>query len=230
MRTFFRVKETCATIVCDESLLRTAQEAIFEARAVIESKVEEDPFFGITYDPMPPDSSDHPLIQRMCQASVIAGVGPMAGVAGAVAEFAVGRLVDAGAEEAVVENGGDIAIYSPKGRPVGIFADHPVFRDLAFDVTADKVLGICSSSRKIGPSVSLGESNISTVVSDNVVLADCCATALGNMVTGEENLAESCERIGSLEGVRGCMSCCGGKIAVYGDLPEMIKADISRVL
>ena len=230
MRTFFRVKETCATIVCDESLLRTAQEAIFEARAIIESKVEEDPFFGITYDPMPPDSSDHPLIQRMCQASVIAGVGPMAGVAGAVAEFAVGRLVDAGAEEAVVENGGDIAIYSPKGRPVGIFADHPVFRDLAFDVTADNVLGIYSSSRKIGPSVSLGESNISTVVSDNVVLADCCATALGNMVTGEENLAESCERIGSLEGVRGCMSCCGGKIAVYGDLPEMIKADISRVL
>ena len=230
MRTFFRVKETCATIVCDESLLRTAQEAIFEARAIIESKVEDDPFFGITYDPMPPDSSDHPLIQRMCQASVIAGVGPMAGVAGAVAEFAVGRLVDAGAEEAVVENGGDIAIYSPKGRPVGIFADHPVFRDLAFDVTADNVLGICSSSRKIGPSVSLGESNISTVVSDNVVLADCCATALGNMVTGEENLAESCERIGSLEGVRGCMSCCGGKIAVYGDLPEMIKADISRVL
>ena len=230
MRTFFRVKETCATIVCDESLLRTAQEAIFEARAIIESKVEDDPFFGITYDPIPPDSSDHPLIQRMCQASVIAGVGPMAGVAGAVAEFAVGRLVDAGAEEAVVENGGDIAIYSPKGRPVGIFADHPVFRDLAFDVTADNVLGICSSSRKIGPSVSLGESNISTVVSDNVVLADCCATALGNMVTGEENLAESCERIGSLEGVRGCMSCCGGKIAVYGDLPEMIKADISRVL
>ena len=66
MRTFFRVKETCATIVCDESLLRTAQEAIFEARAIIESKVEEDPFFGITYDPMPPNPSEHPLIQRLC--------------------------------------------------------------------------------------------------------------------------------------------------------------------
>ena len=230
MRSFFRVKETCATIICDESLLRTAQEAIFEARSVIERKVEEDPFFGITYEPLPPDGSDHPLIRRMCEASVIADVGPMAGVAGAVAEFAVKRLVEAGADEAVVENGGDIAIYSPKGRPVGIFADHPVFKDLAFDVVTDTVLGICSSSRKIGPSVSLGESNISTVLSDNVVLADCCATALGNMVTGEDTLAESCERIGGLEGVRGCMACCGGKIAVYGDLPEMTKADISRVL
>lgn len=230
MRTFFRVKETCATIVCDEEFLRTAQEAIFEARAIIERKVGEDPFFGITYDPMHSEKSDHPLIRRMCEASVIAGVGPMAGVAGAVAEFAVGRMVEAGANEAVVENGGDIALYSPKGRSVGIFADHPVFKDLAFEVSSDSVLGICSSSRKIGPSVSLGESNISTVISDNVVLADCCATALGNMVTGEDNLAESCERIGSLEGVRGCLACCGDKIAVYGDVPEMTKADISRVL
>ena len=230
MRTFFRVKETCATIICDEDLIRVAQEAIFEARAIIERKIADDSFFGVTYEPLPPESSDHPLIRRMCEASVLAGVGPMAGVAGAVAEFAVGKLVGAGAKEAVVENGGDIALYSPKGRPVGIFADHPVFRDLAFDVASDSVLGICSSSRKIGPSVSLGESNISTVVSDNVVLADCCATALGNMVKGEETLAESCEKIGSIEGVRGCMACCGGKIAVYGDLPEMIKADISRVL
>ena len=230
MKSFFRVKETYVTIICDEGLLRTAQEAIFEARGIIESKIGEDPFFGITYDPMPPKDSDHPLIRRMCSASVVAGVGPMAGVAGAVAEFAVRKLVDAGAEEAVIENGGDIAFYSPKGRSVGIFADHPVFRDLAFEISSDEVLGICSSSRKIGPSVSLGESSISTVLSDNVVLADCCATALGNIVRDEETLAECCERIGSLEGVRGCLSCCGDKIAMFGDLPEIVKADCSNVL
>ena len=230
MKSFFRVKETYVTIICDEGLLRTAQEAIFEARGIIEAKIGEDPFFGITYDPMPPKDSDHPLIRRMCSASVVAGVGPMAGVAGAVAEFAVRKLVDAGAEEAVIENGGDIAFYSPKGRSVGIFADHPVFRDLAFEVASDEVLGICSSSRKIGPSVSLGESSISTVLSDNVVLADCCATALGNIVRDEETLAECCERIGSLEGVRGCLSCCGDKIAMFGDLPEIVKADCSNVL
>ncbi len=230
MKSFFRVKETYVTIICDEGLLRTAQEAIFEARGIIEAKIDEDSFFGVTYDPLRPKDSDHPLIKRMCQASEIAGVGPMAGVAGAVAEYAVRKLVDAGSEEAVVENGGDIAFYSPKGRSVGIFADHPVFRDLAFEVSSDDILGICSSSRKIGPSVSLGESSISTVLSDNVVLADCCATALGNIVKSEENLAESCEKIGSLEGIRGCLACCGDKIAMFGNVPELVKADCSNLL
>ena len=39
MKSFFRVKETYVTIICDEGLLRTAQEAIFEARGIIEAKI-----------------------------------------------------------------------------------------------------------------------------------------------------------------------------------------------
>ncbi len=230
MKHYFRYRETYLTIICDEGLVRAAEEAVFEVRTILESKIAEDPFFGITYDPYPARSRDDPVVRRMCEASVKAGVGPMAGVAGAVAEYVASRLVELGSSEAVVENGGDIAFYSPKERAVGIFADHPVFNNLAFSLSSDRVIGICSSSRKIGPSVSLGESNVSTVVSDDVVLSDCCATALGNLVKGEETLAESCEKIGRIDGVRGCLACSGGKIAVFGDLPEMVKADVSRLV
>lgn len=226
MKTRFRYKETILTIICDEGLEDVAYDAVFEARYILESKISDDPFFGITYDPYPDDPRDHPLIRRMCDASSKAGVGPMAGVAGAVAEHAVLALVDAGSSVAVVENGGDIALYSQDPVPIGVFADHPTFRNLAFMMSSDHVTGVCSSSRTVGPSVSFGHSSISTVFSNDVVLADCCATALGNDVKSVDDLAQSVETVGSIEGVIGCLACCDDRIAMFGDVPELVKADV----
>lgn len=227
MRFRLSYRETILTVMCGDGLREEAFDAVLEARYAIESKIDEDPFFGITYDPYPPSRGDHDLVRRMCRASLVAGVGPMAGVAGAVAAHVAERLLSSGSPYAVVENGGDIAFCSPEPRLVGIFADHPVFRDLAFNVSSDRIVGICSSSRTVGPSVSLGASSISTVFSDDVVLADCCATALGNRVTDEGSLQGALERIGALPGVRGCMACCGDRVAMYGDLPEVVPADCS---
>ena len=225
MRFSLIYRESILTVVCDDGLRDAAFDAMMEARYSVESKISEDPFFGITYDPYPASPGDDELVRRMCDASAVAGVGPMAGVAGAVAVHIAERLVEMGSTYAVVENGGDIAFYSPEPRLVGIFADHPVFRDLAFSVSSDRIIGICSSSRTVGPSVSFGTSSISTVFSDDVILADCCATALGNLVRDEASIQGAVEDIGSRAGVRGCMACCGDKVAMFGDIPEMVPAD-----
>ena len=227
MREVFRYKETILTIVTDPEHMKVVKDAVFEAREVIEAKIAEDPFFGITYDPYPPVDSDHELIRRMCAASVLAGVGPMAGVAGAVAVHSVEAARDAGAREVIVENGGDIAFLSDRTVPVGLFADHPVFRDVAFAVSSEGITGICSSSAKIGPSVSLGGSDVCTVFSDDVILADCCATALGNLVTSSEVMSEALERMCEVSGVKGCLAVCGGKVAVCGSVPEMVPAHVN---
>ncbi len=229
MRFGLSYRESILTVVCDDGLRDAAFDAMMEARYSVESKIAEDPFFGITYDPYPASPGDDELVRRMCDASAIAGVGPMAGVAGAVAVHIAERLVEMGSSYAVVENGGDIAFYSPEPRLVGIFADHPVFRDLAFSVSSDRIVGICSSSRTVGPSVSFGTSSISTVFSDDVILADCCATALGNLVRDEASIQGAVEDIGSRAGVRGCMACCGDKVAMFGDIPEMVPADCSEL-
>ena len=229
MRFGLSYRESILTVVCDDGLRDAAFDAMMEARYSVESKIAEDPFFGITYDPYPASPGDDELVRRMCDASAIAGVGPMAGVAGAVAVHIAERLVESGSSYAVVENGGDIAFYSPEPRLVGIFADHPVFRDLAFSVSSDRIIGICSSSRTVGPSVSFGTSSISTVFSDDVILADCCATALGNLVRDEASIQGAVEDIGSRAGVRGCMACCGDKVAMFGDIPEMVPADCSEL-
>ena len=227
MRHRLAYRETILTIVCDDGLEDAAFDAVMEARFQIEAKISEDPFFGMTYDPYPPSPNDHPIIRRMCRGSMLSGVGPMAGVAGAVAEHVAQRLVSEGSSHAIVENGGDIAFLSKEPRLIGVFADHPVFKDLAFRMSSDTMTGICSSSRTVGPSVSLGASSISTVFSDNVVLADCCATALGNLVKDEDSLQSALETIGSIEGVKGCMACCNDKVAMFGEIPEIVEADCS---
>ena len=93
-----------------------------------------------------------------------------------------------------------------------------------------RIVGICSSSRTVGPSVSLGSSSISTVFADDVVLADCCATALGHLGRDESHIQDAARDIGSREGVSGCMACCGDKVAMFGSLPEIVPADCSELV
>ena len=230
MKYHFQFKETIVNIVSDEPYLKVAEDAIFEARRIIEDKVSQDEFFRITYEPYQIDPKDHELIQRMCNASILSNVGPFAGVAGAVATYSVEQMKAKKADLAIVENGGDIAFLSHEPRVIGLFADHPVLKDIAFRMRSDVITGICSSSAKIGPSVSLGGSNVCTVFSDDVILADCCATALGNLVKDESSLSSALETIGSIEGVKGCLACVCNKVAMYGDLPEMVEADVESVL
>ena len=228
MRHHFEVGETAITVISDDAYIKAAEQAVFDAREIILRKISEDPFFKTTYDPYPVSEDDDELIQRMCQASEIAGVGPMAGVAGAVAVFAVERMVGEGAGYAIVENGGDIALRIDRDITVGVFQDDERFRDIAFRVPKrEGIFGICSSSAKIGPSVSLGKTSISTVFSDDVILADACATALGNMIRdgGQQEMSSAMETIGRKEGVEGCVSISDGLMAMYGNVPELIRAE-----
>lgn len=226
----FEIGETAVTVISEEEYTRVAKDAIFEARDIILSKIRDDPFFKTTFDPYLFKEGDDDLIKRMCVASMLAGVGPMAGVAGAVSVHAVEAMRSAGAEYAVVDNGGDIALSVDRDIRIGMFTDNEGLRDLAFLIhgTGGAVTGVCSSSGRIGPSVSFGTSSISTVFSDDVILADACATALGNMIVegDDKNLSASVEAIGGIHGVKGCLVCCGEKIAVYGDVPEFVNAKI----
>lgn len=238
MKEHFEIGETAVTVISDEQFIKVAKDAIFDARAIIEKKISEDPFFGTTYEPYFFTMKDDPLIRRMCKASVLAGVGPMAGVAGAVAVYAVEAMVSAGATFAIIENGGDIALQIDRDISVGMFQDDEKLRSLALHIPKkDRIFGICSSSGKIGPSVSFGKSGICTVFSDDVILADACATALGNLLkTGEsEEMTEALERIGSIDGVDGCIASMNGLVAIYGNVPEFTKGkyssdDASRII
>lgn len=172
----FVYKETITTILAeDEKFYEIAVKAILEARSEIETYAMLNPIFLISYEPIECNASG--VVRKMCDSAKLANVGPMAAVAGAIADHAVESMIKTDAKFAVVDNGGDIAIYTDRELRVGIYPTN-----LAFVIPAGEKIGICTSSGKIGPSVSFGFADCATVIAKNACIADAFATALGNRI------------------------------------------------
>ncbi len=221
----FELGETAVTIVADEEYIPSGKEAIFRAREIIQGFITRDPFFQLTLEAYNAPEDAAPLIKRMCEASRLAQVGPMASVAGAIAEEAVGSMVKAGAEHAIVDNGGDIALYLSEETVVGLYAGGHWSNMGLRCAPRKEIFGICTSSGTIGPSISFGIADAATVISSNVTLADACATMLGNMIKSKEEsiIGSALERTRSVPGIEGALVIAENKIAMSGRLPPLVK-------
>jgi len=162
---------------------------------------------------------------RMHAASRATGVGPMAAVAGAMAQMAAEAALAAGAGEAVVENGGDIYLASPEAVVIGLYAgDNPLSGRLALEVEPEEMpLAVCSSSGRLGHSFSLGDCDLATVVAPDAALADAAATLAGNLVRAEADLPEALRRVAAIPGVSGLLLVKGAKVGKAGKLPRLIR-------
>ncbi|GAG89833.1 unnamed protein product, partial [marine sediment metagenome] len=95
------------------------------------------------------------IVKSMSEAAKRVGTGPMASVAGAIAEF-VGNELLAFSPEIILENGGDIFLKSSKKRLIGIYAGKsPLTGKIGLEINGDDTpLGICTSSGTVGHSLS----------------------------------------------------------------------------
>jgi ApbE superfamily uncharacterized protein (UPF0280 family) len=230
MKQHFEVRQTAVTMIAEMEYLAIGKEAIFEAREVIERFIAADPLFRDTLEPYEERDDAPPLVKRMCDAARAAGVGPMAAVAGAIAEFSVQAMQEKGADHAIVDNGGDIALLLAEETSVGIYTLNPKFRGLGLRCQpSDSIFGICTSSGLIGPSISFGKADAAVVVSRNVTLADACATKLGNLVAVDDRdaIQGALNIVTIIAGVEGAMVIIGDSIGVKGDLPELVNVDFS---
>ena len=226
----FEVRQTAVTMIAEVRYLTVAKEAIFEAREVIERFIAFDPLFRDTLEPYDEPDDAPPLIRRMCDAGRAAGVGPMAAVAGAIAEHSVQAMQRKGADHAVVDNGGDIALLLAEEANVGIYTLNPKFRGLGLRcLPSDSIFGICTSSGLIGPSISFGKAEAAMVISRDVALADACATKLGNLIVSDDRdvIQGALDTVTSIVGVRGAIVIVGDSIGVKGDLPELMNVDFA---
>jgi len=226
VRTHFEFKETAATIIAEGRFVPLARQSIFDSRDIIERFIALDPFFKDTLEPYEPPWNAHPLIKRMCAAAKKADVGPMAAVAGAIAEEAVNSMVAAGARQAVVDNGGDIAMFLSEPLKVALYTGTSRIQDIGFNVPADnKNYAICTSSGTIGPSISFGIADAAVVFAADAALADACATRLGNEVKDRRKKAilNAIKTILHIEGVEGALVIVGDKLVMSGKLPELVK-------
>jgi len=165
----------------------------------------------------------------MAEASRIAGVGPMASVAGAVADLGLETLLKMASKIAVVEDGGEISAYtSSKNIVVSILTSEPYLSGkIGFLITRDdSPLGIGTSSGKTDRTISFGEADSVTVIAENAAIADAAATAVCNAVTGSDirkSISKGLERAKSIRGVRGAIIIREGCVGLIGNLPKTIK-------
>jgi ApbE superfamily uncharacterized protein (UPF0280 family) len=142
-----------------------------------------------------------------------------------MAQYACQAGLEAGAKEAIVENGGDI--YLRTAEPVIIALDTGTAKlsdRLAFSLQAnDTPISICSSSGQMGHSKSLGKCNLATVVARDAALADAAATQAANLVSTVEDVDSALERINAIEGIEGVMIIKNDRVGLAGQLPPLVK-------
>ncbi len=229
IRAPFVFRETIATILADENEhIAAAKSGMMKARQVIEAYIAFDPFFFSTFNPYTPDS-DELIIIRMADATRKAGVGPMAAVAGVIAWAGVEEMIDAGAVFGVIDNGGDIALISDRPVRVGVHAGEARLSNrIAFVVPPqEKILGICTSSATVGPSISFGCADAVTVFSFNVALADAWATSICNQIRPDDQTV--LDLINPVE-VAGVFAIMDEKLVKWGNLPPLVSAVVDEHL
>ncbi|MBD3192710.1 MAG: UPF0280 family protein [Candidatus Heimdallarchaeota archaeon] len=227
-RTPIKIGETIATIIAEEEYFSVAEQEVREQRKALETFILRDPFFLTTFEPYSVPVDAPLIIKKMAEVSQMTGVGPMAAVAGAIAEFVVKAMVKAGAEFAVFDNGGDIALFIDRPIILGVYSGHQKLNQLGFKVQPrDHILGICTSSRTVGHSISLGQTDASVVISPDVILADATATALGNRITikNEAAIKQTMKEM-MINGIEGMLVIVDELIGLIGDLPPIVKANV----
>lgn len=198
-------------------------EALQRAYGIIEAHIIENPFFSSSMQPIAGVEDVNPLLESMLEASGKAGVGPMACVAGAVAEYVGRRLEFEGAKEYIVENGGDIYMNVLENRSILVFAGESRFSEkIGFNVKpGDTPLSVCTSAASVGHSISLGMADAAVAFSRDASLADACATRIANMAgnTGYEEIESFSRRV---EGLNGFILLQAGEVFAAGDMPELL--------
>ena len=214
------VKETDLWVQTVKPLEAEVREYVLRYRGYIEAYIAAVPDFLSAMTPVSLSGPAPPIVRDMAAAALAANVGPMAAVAGAVAEY-VGKdlLTDSG--EVMVENGGDVFVKLDKPFTLAIDAGPSPFTNkigLELDASAGP-LGVCTSSATIGHSLSYGRADAVCVVSDSVPIADAAATAIGNQVASADDIDRAIAFGRQIEGISAIVVIAGDRIGVWGNAP-----------
>ena len=216
-------KDAVFRICCDAFEAVTAE--IVRQRQILEDYIMTHPEFGTSFEPVNLLPSAPPSAQQMACAADCVGTGPMAAVAGTMAQLAAQAGLGAGASEAVIENGGDIYLQTNRDIIIGLYPGAGELAGrLGFSLKPeDTPISICSSSGKMGHSTSLGQCDLATVVSKDAALADAAATQAANLVRTAEDIDPTLNRITAIDGVQGVLIVKDEQFGMAGHLPPLVK-------
>jgi ApbE superfamily uncharacterized protein (UPF0280 family) len=224
----FRLKESNCTIISDkESAIEKAASSIKHHRRQLEEYIQEHPKFLHSLEPVPVDGGPE-VARLMAEASAKAGVGPMAAVAGVLADLAVAEMVSDGCRVAVVENGGEVSAVSDQPVDIALAAgDAPLSREMGFRLKKFPI-GVATSSGLYSHAFSFGKAEAVTVFAVDAGVADAAATAVANLIKGDDVhgvIRKGIDRALSIDEVKGVFILYRGVVGKAGQVPELIKVN-----
>jgi len=213
------IRETDLFIISDQDVEAAATDCVHRLRRNLEAYIQAHPDFLTSLNPLPDDPFAPDIVRQMLLAAAVSGVGPMAAVAGAVAQFVGMALMDR-CRTLVIENGGDCFLKSDRERTVSIFAgESPLSYKVNLRIAPEKTpLGICTSSGTVGPSLSFGRADAVCVLAKTATLADAAASSIGNLVGGRRDITRGLSRSQEIEGILGAVIIVGDQMGAWGDV------------
>ena len=211
------VKETDLYIRAQRNLEEEAKASILKYRAYLEEYIKTNPHFLAALNPIEVADGAPDIVVEMAGAARKCGVGPMAAVAGAIAEYVGKELLDY-SNEVIVENGGDLFLKVDTKRQVGIYAgDSALSGKLAIEVWPEETpMGMCTSSGTVGHSLSYGKADAVIAVSRSTALADAAATAIGNIMKNVRDINKAIDFAMSVDGLDGIVVIKGSDMGIWG--------------
>lgn len=217
------VKQTDLHVQARSDLSALAREAVLEQRGYIEAYIRRHPEFLSTLAPWPLGDPAPQIVRDMIAAGNAAGVGPMAAVAGAVAEH-VGRKLLAHSAEVIVENGGDIFLQTAEAATVAIGAGQsPLSFKIGIRTSGGgDPIAVCTSSGTVGHSLSFGRADAVCVTARSGALADAAATAVGNRIRNRQDISVGIEFAKRVAGVLGVLIVADGAMGTWGAVEVVV--------
>lgn len=212
------VKETDLQICARRDLSDLAGDLVARARWELEEYIRAHPHFAETLVPFEVAETAPEIVRRMAEAATVARVGPMAAVAGAVAELVARGLAEE-SPEVIVENGGDVYLMGAHDRVLALWAGEAGVQGVGLEISGGLMpIAVCTSSGKIGHSTSFGRADAVTVLARNAALADAMATALANHVQQPGDIDRAIEAARNITGVLGLVATIDGHIGAWGNI------------
>lgn len=217
----FQVKEKESDLLIQAPIFleKEALASLRYYRSILEHYIQKNPLFRTTLKPYPCDKNAPPIIQEMIEVSAQCQVGPMASVAGCIAQNVAQSLLTK-TDEVIIENGGDLYIKSPLLRRAIIYAGtSPLSNKLYLRIDARKNgVAVCTSSGTVGPSFSMGKADAVTVTSYSAALADAAATAIGNIIQEKKDIFKGQNLAQSIGGILGVVIIKEDQIGIWGEI------------
>ena len=213
------VKETNLHIQANKTLSREAVKSVLICRNYIENHIQSHPTFLRSMVPVHQIPHAPEIIRDMIDAAIRAQVGPMAAIAGAIAQY-TGKDLMTLSDQVIVENGGDVFLKTHSDTTLAVFAGKsPLSMKVGVKIAKRETpFALCTSSGTIGHSTSFGKADAVTILADSCAFADAVATALANRVKTESDIQPTIDHGKNISGVQGIIVIKKKKLGAWGDL------------